>query len=338
MVTSPYSEFDDPHSYDDSGPYRAASVVLLSEDEIASDHNSSFQSIAARRPKSIVRSLTDAMNRINSFAEGKGRTSPGGTTSAELRTATVKGEMLVSEELSDVVRAQRNKTAIHYHANEAVKAGNTVAVIKGDWGYWIERDGRAPPSSPPRGGSHLPGLNDVMADGRRKVLNPLIQNISSHNGLLDSGNLIGRSLSMRSIGSSSSGNNNNNNNGTDGKGPAKMRLPWNATKSNPTSSAQKKMPGARTSAGTEPKSDDESDDLQEKIRRMTAEILRESHARSGALLDSAAEAPDGKARARVKLIVEHPERARSYVRMGLEHDPDMDVDKMIRMIDYYCSE
>jgi len=72
--------------------------------------------------------------------------------------------------------------------------------------------------------------------------------------------------------------------------------------------------------------------------QMKGNILRESHDRWGALLDSATtEQPDPKARARVKLIVEHPDQADAYIRMGLQNNADMDVIQLIQMIDYYCT-
>ena len=79
--------------------------------------------------------------------------------------------------------------------------------------------------------------------------------------------------------------------------------------------------------------------LEEKRLYMTQRILHESHILSGAvLLDITTHVPNSTTRARVKLIVEHPDKASAYIRLGLQNDPDIHVSQMIRMIDYYCAE
>mmetsp|Transcript_25476 Transcript_25476/g.61237 ORF Transcript_25476/g.61237 Transcript_25476/m.61237 type:complete len:272 (+) Transcript_25476:97-912(+) len=52
------------------------------------------------------------------------------TTSTQLRAANVRGGISSEEEIVDVERAQRMRSAIHYHTDEAVKAANANAARK----------------------------------------------------------------------------------------------------------------------------------------------------------------------------------------------------------------
>lgn len=240
----------------------------------------------------------------------------GRTSSAQIRTASVRGEISASEEQSDVARAQSSKYSIHYHADEAVKAGNVAAVI----------DYRNHRTSNPQ--NHLSECGSIESMQNLSVLdsgNPLNKNISAHNGLLDRGNLVNRSTTNRR---------------DDDSSPSKIRLPWNAMQSAAAACLSKKE---ITRFMRKEREDDRAVngiiDLEEKILHMAQRILHESHLLSGAvLLDITTRVPDSNARARVKLIIEHPDKASEYIRLGLQNDPDIDISQMIRMIDYYCAE
>merc|ERR1712176_619694 len=51
-------------------------------------------------------------------------------TNAKLRTANVKGRISVEEEEVGIARAGRERNAIHYHTNAAIRAGNRNASKK----------------------------------------------------------------------------------------------------------------------------------------------------------------------------------------------------------------
>jgi len=107
---------------------------------------------------------------------------------------------------------------------------------------------------------------------------------------------------------------------------SKTKTPWHAMQSVTSS--------FRTSGTIK----QEASNLEARIMYVKAKILQESHSQSGGILDSTSQVPDSKARVRVKLIIEQPERACSYIRMGLQSDPEMDSSQLIRMIDYYCND
>lgn len=105
------------------------------------------------------------------------------TTSAQLRTATVRGEISASEEQVNIARAQSEREAIRYYADEAVKAGNMAAVIKDDQAYWIDYDSNSsnnaytPPLQKRRMASQVGSINtqqsgsvDVSDSGTKKKM------------------------------------------------------------------------------------------------------------------------------------------------------------------------
>mmetsp|Transcript_41514 Transcript_41514/g.75910 ORF Transcript_41514/g.75910 Transcript_41514/m.75910 type:complete len:263 (-) Transcript_41514:80-868(-) len=129
MSSGSYSEFDAHH---------------LSSEQ-AADPINRRRSINSY-PKKIVRSFSGTIDRIQSHMSNNLPASTS-TTSAQLRAATARGGISASKEQVDIARAQRERNAIHYHADEAVKAGNAAVVKRDDKGYWIEHDrGNAPVS------------------------------------------------------------------------------------------------------------------------------------------------------------------------------------------------
>lgn len=269
-----YSEFDSHH---DASSQQA---------QAHSQRDSSYQ-----HPTQTVRSLSNTIGigRSQSYRENL----PFSTTFAQLRVATVRGGISASEEQVEIARAQREKNAIHYHAGEAVKAGNDAAAVnREDLGYYIDN------------GSGSSIMNTAPP--------PLVSSGSNSSS--------SKSAVLENVTS--------DRNGSDKV--AKSRIPWDAMQSvSSTFSARRSRKNP----------DGEKDSiLEEKVLQMKQTVLRESHNQSGALLDSSImRQPDLKARARVKLIIEHPDQAGAYIRMGLQNDPDMDISQMIRMIDYYCT-
>ena len=121
-----------------SSQHGYCSPALVMSSSCSGSYYSGFDSLPEAQDESkgnwrrrIVRSL--------SLRSGKNNP-PGSTTSEQLRAATVRGELSACEEQVNIARAQRERDAIHYHADEAVKAGNVAAVIKDDQAYWIEYD------------------------------------------------------------------------------------------------------------------------------------------------------------------------------------------------------
>lgn len=78
-----------------------------------------------------------------------------------------------------------------------------------------------------------------------------------------------------------------------------------------------------------------------KVLEMNQRILDMSHRQASACLGSPGKTISSEASAagkrRVKMIIQHPEQAEEYIRMGLRYDPDIGPLQMIQMIDYYCS-
>jgi len=329
-MNSSYTEFDDDQQYGGSG-----SIIprFGSQQEVqregASQRNTtatenrgrSFSINSSYHPKRITRSLSNTIDRFQSYAEYKGNL-PVSTTSAQLRAATVRGEISATEEQSDVARAQRDKMSIHHRANEAVKAGNVAAVVRDDERYWIDHDRSIHSNTAPPHKKRSSTSDNILDDGSN--LNSSTRHVSNHNGLLDSGNLVHGCI---------------HSNGQE-NGSSKIRLPWDAMQSVSAAFSSRKMTSSNRTTTQEivgNVNDTNDMNLEEKVLKMTQRILHESHSQSGALLDSITHIPDCKARARVKLIIEHPEQARAYIRMGLQNDPDLDMSQTIRMIDYYCT-
>lgn len=270
-------------------------------------------------PKQIVRSLSSTIARVQSNKDSP----PASTTSAQLRAATVRGEISASEEQVNIARAQRERNALRYHADEAVKAGNAAAVKSNDIAYWIEHDSSS--SSTTGGTMFTPPSQKIKmaAEGSRQRL-----------AVLDSVHII----NVNQIG---------NANGS------KKKMPWEAMQSM-RSSFPARMSSRKQDADKDEK---EGSGLEEKVVQMKELVLKESHNQSGALLlldpttiavsepallpkdqeGEPRERLDCKARARVKLIIENPDQAVAYIRLGLHNNPDMDVTQMIQMIDYYCT-
>lgn len=243
-------------------------------------------------PKQVVRSLS-----LRSHKEEVSNP-PASTTSAQLRAATVRGEISASEEQVNIARAQSERDVIRYHADEAVKAGNVAAVIKDDQAYWIEYDSNssvlyAPPLK----------KNNMSAEGS-----------SSSNQQPAALGSVNKTQIMSDNGS-------------------KKKMPWDAIDRWST------FPTRMNTKNQEVDKNNKTDDrLEEKVLQMKQQVLQESHNQSGALLLSEpATQLDCKARARVKLIIENPEKACAYFRMGLANNPGMDLSQMIEMIDYYCT-
>ena len=64
---------------------------------------------------------------------------------------------------------------------------------------------------------------------------------------------------------------------------------------------------------------------------MREAILRESHGKSGALLGATSVlSPDPSARDRVRLMIDNPDRADAYIRLGLREDPETEIDRISR--------
>lgn len=140
MPSSSYSEFDAHH---------------LSSEQTA-DTRHRRRSINSY-PKKIVRSFSGTIDRIQSHRSNLPASTS--TTSAQLRAATTRGGISASKEQVDIARAQRERNAIHYHADEAVKAGNAAVVKRDDQGYWIDHDrGNAPVSI-----TNLPSMQQLAA-------------------------------------------------------------------------------------------------------------------------------------------------------------------------------
>lgn len=72
------------------------------------------------------------------------------------------------------------------------------------------------------------------------------------------------------------------------------------------------------------------------VARTLREVLHASHDHSGMLVDAGV--PDERARARVKLILERPRLAEAYVRMILDCSEDVELQRVIRMMDYYTCD
>jgi len=123
------------------------------------------------------------------------------TTPAQLRAATVRGEISATEEQVDIERAQRDRNAIHYHAGEAVKAGNDAAAKKDDQGYWID-------------------AGSVSCSSIRYSA-PSLQKLK----MASEGNSSISSRTSKSITSGANGNKNSSNNGS------RMKMPWDAMQS-----------------------------------------------------------------------------------------------------------
>lgn len=120
------SESDSRHD----GPPHQDQAQATRKESLIDWHRSTSSSYS----KQIVHSLI----KIGRVPSRKDILSPS-TTSAQLRAATVRGEISASEEQVEIARAQRERNAIHYHAGESVRAGNDAAAVKrDDIGYWID--------------------------------------------------------------------------------------------------------------------------------------------------------------------------------------------------------
>merc|ERR1712194_103120 len=190
---------------------------------------------------------------------------------------------------------------IHYHADEAVKAGNVAAVMKDDQAYWIEYDSNSSVTS------YVPPL--------QKIKLPTEGIGSSWQQSAD----LGSSNVAQPITISDNG--------------PKKKMPWDAMQS-VRSTFPTRLNAKKPEAD---KKEDADITLEDKVLQMKQEVLQESHNQSGALLLSEPTSQlDCKARGRVKLIIENPEKACAYIRMGLQNNSGMDLGQMIEMIDYYC--
>ena len=64
---------------------------------------------------------------------------------------------------------------------------------------------------------------------------------------------------------------------------------------------------------------------------MREAILRESHGKSGALVGTTwVLSPDPSARNRVRLMIDNPNKADAYIRLGLREDPETEIDRISR--------
>lgn len=253
---------------------------------------------SASYPRQAARSRSGTLLARAGMAPPSLRTdppAPASTTTAQLHAATVRGGIHACEEQDSIERAQRETAAIHYHAREAVRAGNEVAADRAD--------DRPPVPAPDLGPPSLTRSDSTMSSGR--------------------------STSAASDGA-------RRNRAGVGGASRLARTPWGAVQS--VGSALRWSGRGRQNLD-EVERCDGTRTLEERVAEMREAILRESHGKSGALLGATSVLrPDPSARERVRLMVDNPDRADAYIRLGLRDDPEMEVDNMIRMIDYYCSQ
>ena len=250
----------------------------------------------ASYPRQAARSLSSTLLARAGMAPSSLRAdppAPASTTSAQLLAATVRGGISACEEQDSIERAQRDTAAIHYHAREAVRAGNELAADKMDVLPPVPAADLGPPS--------LARSDSTMSSGR-----------SAYSSSSD-GAARGRARSMQAQ--------------------------WDAVKS----AGSALVSARRGGRGRQGQDDDGGGDgtrtLDERVAEMREAILRESHGKSGALLGATSVlSPDPSARDRVRLMIDNPDRADAYIRLGLREDPEMEIDRMIQMIDYYCSQ
>lgn len=277
---------------------RSVSQIYRSMDDQPSHAHGDDRTIgSASYPRQAARSRSGTLLARAGMAPPSLRTDPPGpasTTTAQLHAATVRGGIYACEEQDSIERAQRETAAIHYHAREAVRAGNEMAADRADDHPPVPAPDLGPPSLT-RSDSTISGRSTSAAsDGARR--------------------------NRAGVGGAS----------------RLARTPWGAVQS--VGSALRWSGRGRQNLDEVERCDGKRT-LEERVAEMREAVLRESHGKSGAVLGATSVLrPDPSARERVRLMIDNPDRADAYIRLGLRDDPEMEIDNMIRMIDYYCSQ